>query len=292
MNKKELYPRKTTQAFIERLFRYYEYDFDHDSYKKMLIGEFTPNTNTLLKLKSFYDGYIYLLSNKASLLTKEVLKKFYYIIFGSELDDINALKLSTYYFKISTIPPLERAILFHLKAYEVLNLKEDDLNIIALMMLNYVLVKENIPSFRMTYNQIKLYKKLMKEEENLFIFLKDLINENKGFDKEYFKNLIPLSVKDIYHGINEDKEELIKKYKIKELMVYGSFAKGNELIDSDIDILLRLSDDLTYDEKVSNIEGLKTYLENKFKRLSDIHEIGMFISDDLIKQIKKIKIII
>ena len=65
-----------------------------------------------------------------------------------------------------------------------------------------------------------------------------------------------------------------------------------ERIDSDIDVMVYIDMDLLYEERQKIILELKEYYTNKFNRFLDIQEIRMYFTDDFIKEIKQMKIII
>ena len=79
----------------------------------------------------------------------------------------------------------------------------------------------------------------------------------------------------------------MNNYGIRHAYIYGSFAKGNERIDSDIDIIFVFSCDLTYQEKLSIINILSEHYFKTFNRYVDIHESGTYVNDSLIKEISK-----
>ena len=82
------------------------------------------------------------------------------------------------------------------------------------------------------------------------------------------------------------------KNTIKELYMFGSFAKGIERIDSDLDFLVKYSLDLNVQEKNNLIKELKKLLIDMFKRFVDLKEITVEINDEfIIKNSLIIKII-
>lgn len=48
---------------------------------------------------------------------------------------------------------------------------------------------------------------------------------------------------DILSAIRKQKAHLEKKYKIKDIGVFGSYVRGNQTSESDLDILVNYSDD-------------------------------------------------
>ena len=55
---KELVVRKTTSAFVEKLFVYSGYDLPHDIYKDIMYNNKKCMSNTEDKIKRYYDGYM------------------------------------------------------------------------------------------------------------------------------------------------------------------------------------------------------------------------------------------
>lgn len=292
-NKEEvLYSRKGQVGFMERLYKYFKYDFEHDIYKAVMYGEGDSNTKLMNRIKSMYDGYEYLLRNSRRKLTREVIKKFYYIVYEEQIKEEKADKLATEYFKIAEEEAIERSN----RMYRLINDTFDDKSeeeriIIGIMFLNYVLVKENMKAIRLTQKEIDEFIKIRKEKDKTKEFenLLKLVRNTKSFTKEYIKNLKPLTLKEICEGIKEDVKN---DEEIKEIIIYGSYAKAKERIDSDVDMLVRLSDDLTYEQRIQKIEGLEERLAKKLKRKVDIHEISKYISDELIRSASKKKIIV
>ena len=170
------------------------------------------------------------------------------------------------------------------------NYDELDKMIISLMFLNYVLVKNDKPIFRFSLSEVKMFDNL-KDEKEIFLFIYNKITNSEYYEKSYFENLKPSSTSDIYNTFKQDEELLKNDYHLKGMILYGSFSKGEARIDSDIDLFVRINDDLLVEEKIKIIEALKTKYKEIFKRNVDIEEISNCLSDSLLKEINKIKII-
>ena len=70
----------------------------------------------------------------------------------------------------------------------------------------------------------------------------------------------------------DKKEEILSKYKIESIYLYGSFIKNSQRIDSDIDIAGVFIDGLSYKEKVRLSESFKEYITKQFNRHADFME--------------------
>ncbi len=82
--------------------------------------------------------------------------------------------------------------------------------------------------------------------------------------------------------LKEHKEILQEKYQIKKLGLFGSYAKGEEHNESDIDILVDMPSnfDLYYD--------LKEFLEETLKKTVDLALVGsmrLLVLDNIKKDI-------
>lgn len=294
MNKYELVVRKKISQFVEKEFRYFGYDFSHDEYKKVSYGEKGFETTIEERLKSYYDACIFLLGNAKNPLTKKILNRFFYLINDEPLNEITILSIESYLLNICDASPIEKACEFHMFIYDRFShLEPLDRQLISLIFFNYILVKHDIPAIKLVGRDITKYVKVRdnykENKEEMFIFFKDLIKSSFVMEKTYLDNLKELTVKDISKTIREMEEELKDKYNVENIFLYGSFAKGIDRMDSDIDLLVRLSLDITYDDRLQIVEELKSIFFKKFNRFTDIEEVREFFSEDFIKEAKKIK---
>ena len=75
--------------------------------------------------------------------------------------------------------------------------------------------------------------------------------------------MIPEEIRSI---LSVHKEELIKKYKLKEIAIFGSYIRGEQKINSDIDILVEFEE---VPDLLQFIE-LEQYLETLFNIKVDL----------------------
>ena len=113
-------------------------------------------------------------------------------------------------------------------------------------------------------------------------------------NREKKKNLLHIKkcmaiIKNVFIA---DKEKLIEKYHVKNIYLFGSFAKEIERLDSDIDLLVRFNEGNSYERKKEIMEYLNSNYTNVFKRFIDFGEISDEINDGFILENNKlIKII-
>ncbi len=294
---KELIVRKRTGAFIEKVFRFCGYDFRHDEYKQIIYGEIACKTPLESKIKSHYDAYHYLLSNAKSPLSSDIVKKFFFIMNGELPSEEMVIRMISKFFYLNNLPMLERAIEYHLYVYSLLEeAKGDQKLIIPLMFFNYVLIKSGIPTLRFVSSTLKKYEEcrlayFKGDKVPLYELFLEQIQTAKFQDKSYYKKLKPLSIADIFKQILGDKEQLKMNYGVESIAVFGSFAKNLARIDSDVDLLVVFSQDLSYEARAENAKRLAEYYFNIFNRYVDVLELSERVNDWIIREIIQYKII-
>ena len=283
---KELIVRKKVARFIEKIFQYQKYIFKHDDFKKIVYLEGKYTNEIEEKIKNFYDAFVYLLSNNKSPFSSSVVKKFFYILYCVEPSYDMVLRLTQSLFDFSDLPSFEKAVAFHLKAYEDMpEIDVKDRLIISLMFYNYCLVKGDLPMVVFVAKQLNDYEKIKESSDikEMTSFLMNHMKDSKFQEKKYYENLRVLNYSDLYKIFTED-EKLLNKYGIKHLYVFGSFAKSNERIDSDIDLLANIDDNMSIIDKQKNIEILSDLYYKKLNRFVDIMEISNYLNDYVIKE--------
>jgi len=84
------------------------------------------------------------------------------------------------------------------------------------------------------------------------------------------------TLNEIIKTLKEHKEELKNKYKIKEIKIFGSYAKGEQKETSDIDIIVDFEEIPTFIEFVKIQDELKNLLGVKVDLLTE-ESISPFI---------------
>ena len=73
-------------------------------------------------------------------------------------------------------------------------------------------------------------------------------------------------LKRIKHIIKQNKKELEKRFKVKEIGIFGSYVRGDEQIKSDVDILVEFKEPVGLFEFMD----LEEYLEKLFEKKVDL----------------------
>ena len=91
-----------------------------------------------------------------------------------------------------------------------------------------------------------------------------------------------MQLADILLKLKEHKEILLKRFCVKEIGVFGSYARGTAKPESDIDFFV------VFDEKsLDNITGLWIYLEEIFDKNIDLVHHHKRFRESLKREIQK-----
>jgi predicted nucleotidyltransferase len=91
-----------------------------------------------------------------------------------------------------------------------------------------------------------------------------------------------IQLEDILLKLKKHKEEICKNFSVKEIGVFGSYARGTATPESDIDFFV------VFDKKtLDNITGLWIYLEELFNKNIDLIHYHKRFRDSLKREIQK-----
>lgn len=281
MNNFEILVRKQNVKFIYNLFKKLNIPIEHEHFKQIVYDEIMCKSTLDKYMKNVYSAYTYLLLSMKTMFDSTLISKYYYIMFKKEIDDELALKVVTAFYKPYNNDNIERSISFlHQLLYLFRELKEEEKYIISLSLFNYSLIYHGYKE--LTDIDLKEYTK-----EELILKLE---KENRQ-EKSYYKELTDLSKKEIIQVLKKD-EEYLRKNNIETLILFGSFTREEQRIDSDIDLLVTFSDGISYIDKCNIIQRMKEEYKSKFKRYVDITELTNLVLDNYVKELQEYYIII
>lgn len=91
-----------------------------------------------------------------------------------------------------------------------------------------------------------------------------------------------LTAEEILRQLRADKTFLNSKFGVIDIGLFGSFAKGQPGLESDIDLIVELKE-----PKFRWLAGLQVYLEGKFNRKIELIRKGSHINKDFTNRIEK-----
>ena len=91
-----------------------------------------------------------------------------------------------------------------------------------------------------------------------------------------------LSHTEIMDVLKNDKAFLRKEFGVINIGLFGSYAKGHQKVDSDIDFLVELKE-----PRFEWLAGLQIYLETKFGRKIELVRKGKNVNQRLIQKVER-----
>ena len=143
--------------------------------------------------------------------------------------------------------------------------------------------KRNKRNYYYRVISIRKGKRVEKERRYLGVNLasKELSQKVKGADKALFKNKKILK-KNTLETIKPKIIKILKKNKIKKAGIFGSYAKGEQKKNSDIDILIQPTKNMGF-----KFAGLEVELSKKLGKKVDLvsyNGISPYLKDEILSQ--------
>ena len=259
-------------------------------------GEIPYKTAFEEKWKCYYDSFMYLALNINNPFSKSLLIRFMSLLnITINEDDLDSIISNAYY--LDNEFNIKNLTSFYVEVNKILKeLSESDQMLIAWILMNFFLIRHNIPAIRITFLDFNEYKEAfslyLENPQALEDFIISLLERSKVQTIKFNDELKPLSLNKIKKQFSNDKEWLKEKYKIKNIYLFGSYQKKMARIDSDIDLLIIFDEGNSYERKKEIIDELNEYYKNVFHRFIDIGQLSSLVSDSFIKESNKlIKII-
>lgn len=236
----------------------------HERFKLIALDEYKALSKEEVEVKTLKDSYLFLINNVNQVLTKDIIKKAYYLLTDITLsDDITNKILKTYYENYDESPHY-LAALNHFAVVD--NVSERKIEF-AFIISNLIMLNRNrnplIP-YEMMYE--KYHDAIKNKDINKLMYV---FAAFEAKDREIKENK-DLKLEDIFYIIKENRSQIKNKYQVSKLYLYGSFAKGKTTIKSDLDILVIFKEQTFNYQKVSLQEELRKYLSDKLNIYVDL----------------------
>ena len=134
---------------------------------------------------------------------------------------------------------------------------------------------------------VKICGHRISNKNELFNYLLSAIKNNKTQKKNDYRGLEAISFSQIYTILKKE-QKLLESYGIRHLFIFGSYAKNTERVDSDVDLLVIMNQDLTNKEKEANLMILSDMFYKKTKHFVDFMEISDYLNDTIIKELNDV----
>lgn len=287
---------KEIPSFITKISNHIGYQVQIFQVKDMYNGDYECFSSEEDRVKSYLDCYIFLLNNVPNVICKSIVEKAIFIMSQKRVNKSKLEEVISEFISIKEERNIKKIINISFNLSSLIRNNKDKY-IFRLMIMNYLLLHYHYKAIKYYRGDFQILDQYLKEysngnKENLENYIISKEVESKELSEDYYMNLKEVTLEEIVEFIKINQEEFIKKYRIDSLAIFGSFAKGKERLDSDIDIMIRFEDFVPLLKRNQYVKEIEDKLFNKFNRFSDIHVENEIMSEQEIKIFKdNIKVI-
>ena len=255
---------KCYYRFIEFTSKLIGIQLPHERFKRIAMDDYKAESKQEVKVKRLANAYLYLLNNIQQSFTKELLEHTYFLLTNKRLNKNKIQNILTEFYKNYDESSHYLVAYLHLVILEQIKIQSIEF---ALMISNYILLKKGRFPIIPYLNVQKNYKKIIKNKDlNQMMYF---IAQSEAISKPNFIQT-SLDKDTIVYKFKEMKEELKKKFCLSKLYLYGSYAKENITVSSDLDLLVIFEKEMIPIEKGLIVDKLRKYLEKIFQVKIDL----------------------
>ncbi len=254
---------KKINKLVFYIFVLRKYKIPKERIEQIVNDEISCLTDEETMTKRFVNSLKYLFNNINQVFNEEILNHLYFLLTNMLLDkEISSKIIQLYYGNIDNSTYYLTAII-HL--YITNNIKISAIEY-AFIVSELIMLKKNkslIIPFEFSHH--KYNKAIQNNDISLLvkIFLEIEYNLKECISCKYTRD-------EIIKKIKQTKVNLKLNFNISKLYLFGSFAKGTNNEDSDIDFLVILDDSLINIERLEQISLIKEYLSELFECSVDV----------------------
>lgn len=296
MNKSKKVYFKDAPSFVAKVINHKKNSTDILMLKEMYSLRKEYFSREEEEAKVIMDTYMYLLINVTNSLSELIVDKSIYLLTNKKINKEKVKQIINEFILIDQEVNLEKIIETSFKLSKLIK-KSKYQYIYLLMLINFLLIHYEFNQIKYLESDFKYLDKYIKEyqknnKNNLIEFIEYKEKNSRVLPDNYYSNLKEIKLEEIVNYIESNKERYIKKYYIDSLAIFGSFAKGKARIDSDIDLIIKLKNNVSILTRQRIKEDIQQELYLKFDRLCDVYIIRKEFTDKEVKIFKdNIKII-
>lgn len=266
---------KTIYRSIKFFFKYLNYDVFHEVYKKLWFDMDTAKDSREKDILAYIKSLKYLMNNLSSGINPDLLRDSYFLLTGAKLSKKKTENILVSYYSNHEESGYICATMIHKVIYETVKTKK---NQYAMLLSNYILLRKGYHMITIFQSEIKKYQHAIRNLSSDWTYLYGFILANELYirhsDLKIQDTPLNYTKETFMKAIIEVKERLVEVYRIKNIYLYGSLARNQNNLSSDVDMLIIMDDkNLEYFEKVQLVTSCKKYLEKKLKIRIDLIEI-------------------
>lgn len=250
--------------------------------KSIICNKDPPLLKEELTLKRIANTMRYLNDNLVSMIDNNLFIDSYFLLSGKKLTKSKAIALKEEYYKHLHLCEIER--LFYI--LQVVN------RIIYFQKIEFAILLINYFFYRDYGIQIVLYpalfsciKEMFRSSENLMMCLLRLKSELNQEKRSITQNI---TLDDLKRYFNDNQNQILCRFPINRLYIFGSFAEGSNHIQSDLDILVIWNKETNFTQDDLQRKELAKYLSQHLNIDVDVLSFHFAIETMDVMSINKI----
>lgn len=294
MEDKVIINDKLFYRFIEFTIKLTGTDLTHETLKNISLDNHTAQTASELKVKRLADAFRYLINNRSSNITKELIETAYFILTNKRLPKKAAeFILEKYYQRLDQHAHEKASNMF----LSLIDLKITNKMEFSLILINYILIKRGYYPIIIYPNDKKTFKESIKTRKinpnDFYLFLVQTEHFIRKTHNHRTLSVQEIKTKEEIIKILQNEVEILKKsFHINQLYLYGSYVKESNIATSDVDILVVFNNYLNNYQKQKEMKKIKKYLYDLMATRVDIMEFSHALSSLEINEMNHIITII
>lgn len=250
--------------FIEFTSKLLGVNLPHERFKMIALDNFKAESKEEIEVKNFAEAYLYLTNNTNQILTTTIINKAYYLLTDIMLEEEKSKKILKVYYQNYDETSHYLAALVH---FVVLDSVIERSVEFAFMISNLIMLKkQRYPLIPYIFMYDAYFKAIADRNLNKLMFIYAEIEA--GSKPKY--NPKELNQEYIITEIKLCKSILKRKYNVKKLYLYGSYAKQKTSMTSDLDLLVIYDKNLINFERCRNNDQLIKFLSERFQITVDL----------------------
>lgn len=220
-------------------------------------------TKEEILIKRFSNALKYVYNNFNQTFNEEIINDLYYLLNYDLCDEKKNRSILTIYYE-----NFDNSVYYFVAKiyYYIFNIFGEKQSVFAFIIIEFIMLKRNqsiIIPYEFSHENYKraIINKNYDLLARFFLSIEYRIND---------VNPCKYTKKEIIEKVKQLKEDLKTKFNIRKLYLFGSFAKGSNNENSDIDFLVILDESLINIERLEQISILKEYLSELFECSVDV----------------------
>ncbi len=233
-------------------------------FKDIILNKETPNSYKEMHYKEMDDCYLFLMNNLKNNLDISIFIKSYFLLTNKRMSKRNAFKLISIYYQYKDCNIIELLSFLLEEINNFIRYKKIEY---SLLLINYFFKKNEDSEMEIYPSMFQSLKKMFSNKENQIASLW-MLKKSLTYQEE--KSFKEVSKEEILNFFHIHKANIIHKFLIKRLFLFGSFAENTYHNQSDLNLIVIFNDSITCGEKILLSRKLEKFIEEKLNIKADV----------------------